>query len=126
MKINFVNTWNMLLVIRKCALNEMSLYLGTSDSTNPINLWLKRGDIDGFERVTARMVTIFRRGFKERRTGRTPPPLKFPKIIGYSGIYIYVYIRTDISVNSYVTIIYLPLNSDFISIIQTLLGSSDL
>ena len=68
------------------------------------------------------MYVVNRRGFKERRTGRTPPPLKFPKIIGYSGIYIYVYIRTDISVNS----IYLPLNSDFISIIQTLLGSSDL
>ena len=68
-----------------------------------------------------------RRGFKKGVPGvRPPPPLKFPKIIGYSGIYIYVYIRTDISVNSYVTIIYLPLNSDFISIIQTLLGSSDL
>ena len=32
----------------------------------------------------------------------------------------------NISVNSYVTIIYLPLISDFISIMQTLLGSSDL
>ena len=32
----------------------------------------------------------------------------------------------NISVNSYVTIIYLPLISDFISIMQTLLGSSGL
>ena len=59
--------------------------------------------------------------------GVRPPPPKISKDYRVFGeIYIYVYIWTDISVNSYVTIIYLPLNSDFISIIQTLLGSSDL
>ena len=55
-----------------------------------------------------------------------PPPKISKDYRVFGDIYIYVYIRTDISVNSYVTIIYLPLNSDFISIIQTLLGSSDL
>ena len=68
---------------------------------------------------------------QERRTGRTPPPPTPPKIskdyrVFVIYIYTYTYIRTDILVNSYVTIIYLPLNSDFISIIQTLIGSADI
>ena len=42
-----------------------------------------------------------RRRFKEKAyRAYPPPPLKFPKIIGYSGIYVYVNKRTNISVNS--------------------------
>ena len=53
-----------------------------------------------------------------------------PKIqrLGYLGIYIHLhnYNCTHISVNPYVTIILLPLLSDFISIKLTLFSSADL
>ena len=62
----------------------------------------------------------FRRGFKERVPG--------VRLLSY--IYIYTYLHNDkcahISANSCVTIIYLPLISDFISIMQIPLHSSDL
>ena len=58
----------------------------------------------------------YRRGFKERRTGRTPPP----KISKDYRVFGDIYTCTCISVNSlYIIIIKLPLNSDFISIIRT-------
>ena len=51
------------------------------------------------------------------------PGVKFSKIRVLGDIHDKC---APISVNSYVTIIYLPLISHFISIMQTLLGSSDL
>ena len=57
----------------------------------------------------------------------TTPPPKFSKIW---VLRIYIHVHNDkcahTSVNSYVTIIYLPLISNFISIMQTRRGSSDL
>ena len=85
-----------------------------------INFILYIATLQTLARIQARIQGKAYRGYP-------PPPPKISKDYRVFGdIYIHVYIRTDISVNSYVTIIYLPLNSDFISIIQTLLGSSDL
>ena len=66
-------------------------------------------------------------GFRGRRGGRNPPPLNFQRF-GYSGINVHVHKEkcVYISANSYITIIYLPLISDFISIMQALLGRSHL
>ena len=57
-----------------------------------------------------------------------PPPPKIFQRVGKSGRYILLHNDkcAYISVSSYVTIVYLPLISNFISILQTLLGSSDL
>ena len=75
-------------------------------------------------------MTDIRRGFKERRTGRTPPPspLKFSMIRVLGDIYIYIITNVHISrsILMSLTIIFLPLISDFISIMPTLLGSYDL
>ena len=67
-----------------------------------------------------------RRGFKDRCTvpGVCPPPSKIFPRLGFSGISIHLHNDkcAHISVNSYVTTIFLPLISDFIHIIFCLSG----
>ena len=73
---------------------------------------LKKSESKRYDRTDRLVEGIYhrRRGFKEIKAYRA-----------------YVYKRTDILVNSYVTIIYLPLISDLMSIMQTLFrGRSDL